>query len=103
MAKHDFTPAERYAVWMVHGEKCYICTQPVDLKSMEVDHIIPESLLEDPDRLAEILTWLGRPEGFSLNSFANWMPACRPCNGKKADLIFEPTPLVQVLLQRAAE
>lgn len=45
---------------------------------------------------------MGRPPGFDLNSFENWMPAHRTCNGTKSDEIFELTPLVQVLLQRAA-
>jgi hypothetical protein len=103
MSRFTFNATQRYAVWVVHGEKCYLCTRPVDLKSMEVDHIIPEHLLDDSLHLAEVLSILGRPTGFSLNSFANWMPSCQSCNAKKLGELFEPTPLVQLILQRAAE
>jgi hypothetical protein len=87
---------------MCHGERCYMCGCPLDLKTMEVDHVIPESLQSDPERLAEVLLSFGRPTTFSLNSYENWMPSCRPCNGRKLALVFEPTPLIQALLQKAA-
>ncbi len=45
MNKYRFSAEERYAVYAVHNEKCYACSIAVDLKSMQVDHIIPESLL----------------------------------------------------------
>lgn len=70
---------------------------------MEVDHVIPESLLDTPTRLREVVESLGRPKDFDLNSYANWMPACRPCNGKKLTTVFDPSPLIQLVLQRAAE
>lgn len=103
MFKHTFTAAERYAVFTVHGEKCYLCHKPVNLRTMEVDHVIPESLMDDPARLAAVLAALGRPPDFELNSYGNWMPACRPCNNEKRDTIFEPSPIVQIALQRAAD
>lgn len=68
---------------------------------MEVDHVIPESLLKKPTELQAALNAYGLPADFDLNSFANWLPACSPCNGTKNDLVFEPTPIVQVHLQRA--
>ncbi len=101
-SKYHFSAAERYAVFTVHGENCYLCHEPINLKTMEVDHIIPESLLDDPVRLTVILKDLGRPGDFDLNSFANWMPACRSCNGTKRATVFEPSPVVQLVLQNAA-
>ena len=68
---------------------------------MEVDHVIPESLIEKPKELQATLSAFGLPSNFDLNSFANWLPACRPCNGTKSDLVFEPTPVIQVHLQQA--
>jgi hypothetical protein len=103
MIKHKFSPAERFAVYVTHGERCYLCDAPLDLKTLEVDHILPESLESEPDRLADVLQEFGLPENFSLNSFANWMPACRRCNGKKSDLVFKATPIIQLMLQRAIE
>jgi hypothetical protein len=101
MSAYKFSPAERAAIYSTHGEKCYLRSKPLNLKTMEVDHIIPESLIEKPKELQTALNTFGLPSDFDLNSFANWLPACRPCNGTKNDLVFEPTPMVQVHLQRA--
>lgn len=65
--------------------------------------MIPESLVDDQDRLREVFKSLGRPENFDVNSYANWLPACRPCNGKKLAIVFEPSLLIQLALQRAAD
>lgn len=102
MSKYRFSPAEQYAIYTVHGEKCYLCRQPISLDTMQVDHLIPESLLDDEASLKSTLVLLGRPASFDINSFANWMPACASCNNRKRDAIFDPSPLIQSLLQRAA-
>jgi hypothetical protein len=103
MSRHTFTEVERYVVFTVHGETCYICKKLVNLNTMEVDHVIPESLKECPSRLAAALADLGRRSDFDLNSYANWMPSCRRCNNLKRDAVFEPTLEVQLILQRAAD
>ena len=103
MSKYRFSAEERYAVYAVHNEKCYICNIAVDLKSMQVDHIIPESLLSEPKELQKVKTAYGLASEFSINSFENWMPSCSPCNGKKSSTVFEFTVLIQMLLQRAQE
>lgn len=103
MRKQGFTAAQRWAVWIVHGEKCYLDGHPIDLQSMQVDHIIPESLAEEPERLAQVLHDFGLPPGFDLNSYENWMPACGTHNNQKRAKVFNPTPLIQMYLARAAE
>lgn len=103
MRKRQFSDEERYAVYTVHGEKCYMCFEPLDLMTMEVDHVIPETLLGDSTRLAEVLCSYGLSPSFDLQSFANWLPACGPCNNKKRSSVFNPTPLSQLALQIAQE
>lgn len=103
MSNYQFTAAQRYAVFTVHGERCYLSGCPIDLKTMQVDHVIPESLQDDPERLREVLRVLGRPEGFNLNSYENWLPACGPCNNRKRNRVFSPSPLIQLELDRAEE
>lgn len=100
--KRDFSPAERYAVLSTHGPRCYIGGEPIDMLTFEIDHVIPEELLDHPDGLAEVLTQLGRPSDFGINSFGNWLPACGPCNKRKSAAVFEPSPLIQLHLQNAA-
>jgi len=103
MDKRKFTPFERYGVFTAHGEKCWMCGKMLDLASMEVDHVIPESLLERPEELARVLHAFGLPPDFDLQSYQNWLPSCRRCNGKKLAEVFEATPLIQGELKKARE
>jgi len=102
MAEYSFSNAQRYAVFKTHGDRCYMDGEPIDLLSFQVDHVIPESLADDPVRLGKVLKCLGRPSTFELNSYENWLPACAPCNIRKRALVWEPSLLVQRTLQNAA-
>jgi 5-methylcytosine-specific restriction endonuclease McrA len=101
MSKYNFSNEERYAIYTVHGEKCYLCNIPIDLKSMQIDHIIPESLINDKDKLDKVLSEFGLSHDFNLNSPDNWLPSCASCNRRKLDTIFTPSPIVQIELQNA--
>lgn len=103
MSQYKFSSAERYAIFLTHGMKCYLCGVPLDLTSMAVDHVIPEHLLATPSLLESAKSTLGLPAQFNLNSFENWMPACGSCNSKKAAIQFNPSPLIQVELQSLSE
>lgn len=103
VGKRPFTSAERYAVFTVHNEKCYMCGEPLDLLSMEVDHVIPETLLDAPEQLESVLTEYNLPAGFNLQSFANWLPACGPCNNRKRSCVFKATTRIQLDLDIAGE
>jgi 5-methylcytosine-specific restriction endonuclease McrA len=101
MSNYKFSANQRYAIYTVHKEKCYLCQTPIDLQSMEVDHIIPESLLKDPDRLSDVLEQYGLDDSFDLNCPENWLPACERCNRQKSATVFPPTPIIQLHLVRA--
>lgn len=103
MSQYRFSSAQRYAIFLVHGMKCYLCGVPLDLTSMAVDHVVPEHLLATPSLLDAAKSELGLPASFDLNSFENWMPACNSCNGRKAALQFTPSLLLQVTLQHLAK
>lgn len=100
MAKRNFTTQERYAVWTSHGEKCWICQTPLAYREMHVDHIIPETLEGKPE-LAKVIREFALPKTFDLNSWANWMPAHGPCNVQKRAHVFNPSPLIQSVLERS--
>ncbi|MGY3326260.1 hypothetical protein [Pseudomonas sp. TE3911] len=70
---------------------------------MVVDHVLPEYLLGKPSLLDAAKTSLGLADSFEVNSFENWMPACSACNGTKSSIQFEPSLIVQVLLQKLAK
>lgn len=94
---------ERYAVFTVHGGRCYMCRDIVDMATFQVDHVMPESLAETPLRLEAAKEQLGRPASFELNSYENWLPACVRCNNLKRERVWDPSLLVQLWLQRAAD
>src|SRR5262249_24472363 len=103
MATRAFTQAERWAVFEAHGSKCWLCYEPVDFVDMEVDHVIPEQLIGDEQRLKHVLGEFGLPAEFDLNSFENWLPAHGSCNRQKGDQPFEATPLIQRWIARARD
>src|SRR5262249_14115538 len=102
MARYAFKPSERWAVFTTHGGRCWLCGEPVNFAEMEVDHILPE-FLKDQSTLDKALTAFGLPSNFGLNSFENWLPAHRRCNGVKGNHVFRPTPIIQVWIDRARE
>lgn len=103
MSRYAFSEAERWAVYKTHGGRCYICREPVDFASFEVDHVIPESLADDTEALQRALLELGLPPSFEVNSFENWLTSCDTCNGRKRELVWQPSLLVQRVLQQAAQ
>ena len=95
------TPVQRLAVLRVHGGKCYLCEEPISFAETELDHVVPETLEQQPERLREVRRQLSLPDDFELNSYANWLPACRRCNRGKSDSVFRFTPIVQLRLDKA--
>lgn len=101
MSGYKFTAAQRFAVYTVHGGICYLNGEPLYLRLMRVDHVVPRSLKDDPERLSAILKDYGLPEDFNLDSFENWLPTCDPCNSAKYKEPFRPTPIIQRYIDRA--
>jgi hypothetical protein len=100
---YRFSPQERFAVFTAHRERCYISHTSLTLLETEIDHVIPESLGGNSAELDRAVSLLGRPVDFSVNTPANWSPACRRCNVLKSDRLWDPSLLVQLHLQAAAE
>ena len=65
LSKYRFKPSERYAVFTVHGEICYLCRKPVDMATFQVDHIIPESLESKKETLKKALDSYGLDGSFN--------------------------------------
>jgi hypothetical protein len=101
MAKHRFSNVERYALWRAYDGRCFHCDKPLEFRDMSVDHIIPEWLSENPQKLRRL-----RQEyeidanfpGFQINDFGNWVPAHLRCNGRKGREI-SPKRMTLLLLQ----
>lgn len=62
--KHRFTFLEKWAVFESYGHICIYCHGVVDWKDHEVDHIINESLLKEPNKLALLIKDYGLASEF---------------------------------------
>jgi hypothetical protein len=96
--KYIFTKAERWAVWSAHDGHCFWCEQPFEYKFCTIDHVIPEKLINEPEKLRAIAEFYKLDSDFSLNSFANWVPAHQHCNSSKSSTLFEPSPAFLFIL-----
>lgn len=90
MSVNAFSAAQREAIWLAYGHKCAYTRQLLDISNFHIDHVLPESLGQDPARLTETLSKLGLPSSFDLNGYANLVP-CKPgANLQKGPIVFDP-------------
>jgi HNH endonuclease. len=86
--KYNFSFSERWAVFKAYGQVCIYCGNIVEWRDFEVDHIISESLLQEPDKFYTMIKEYGLGHDFSINSFQNWACSHQRCNRAKADTTF---------------
>src|SRR5688572_5534809 len=92
MSTQKFTAAEREAIWLAHDEKCAYTRELVDIGSLQIDHILPESLADDSTTLERIKIELRLPKTFDLLGLENLLP-CKPgVNLQKGSILLEPAP-----------
>jgi hypothetical protein len=90
MSNQKFTASQREAIWLAHEKKCAYTREPIDLSSCHIDHILPESLIDDPVAFERIKVELGLPANFDIFGYGNLLP-CRPgTNLQKGSLVFDP-------------
>ncbi len=46
--------AYRYALWRAFDMKCFYCWRPIDIRDVEIDHVLPKSLEANPAQLSEV-------------------------------------------------
>jgi hypothetical protein len=74
---------QRFVLWRVYNRICAYDNLPIDtFAEMEIDHIIPQHLLQTPQQLQALLAGLGVPD-LDLNSYDNWLPVHGRCNRDK--------------------
>src|ERR1017187_2576715 len=100
MRKYRFSFAERYAVWLHHEKRCWLCLEPLRLIEATIDHVVPESLLQDEVAFRRIIDLYALPSKFSINGFENWLPCHNHCNQSKSNATFEFVPANKLILDR---
>jgi hypothetical protein len=98
--KKKFTNEQRFAIWSVYGKKCFHCEEPLALKEVNIDHLIPERLLDDPEKLQAIKIEYGLSPDFSINDYCNWVPAHPHCNRSKGTTVYPASPALIMHLGR---
>lgn len=102
MSKYQFSPNEAYAVYKVFDCKCQWCGEPLEFKNKHIDHLLPEILLEQHEKLKSILVSYGLDDSFDINDFENWIPLHPNCNTRKNDAVYSGLPIIKTLLDRCA-
>ena len=103
--KQRFSYPERYAVWHTNERRCWWCKEPLRLAEATVDHVLPESLLDDEDMREAILVEYGLSKDFNINGYENWLPCHSRCNqskGNKPPTFIPGNKAIIVGLQRRA-
>ncbi len=90
----------RLGLFLAWRQRCAWCDGPLTFSEVEVDHVIPQSL--DGPALAEVLALHGLPSSYNVQGLQNLVPACGRCNGKKGKRPPPATPVIALLLERAA-
>lgn len=65
----------RAALFYEYEGKCFYSNEPLRYKEMHIDHIIPQGLTNE--KIKGIISVLGLPEDFNINSLYNLVP-CNP-------------------------
>jgi hypothetical protein len=101
--KHSFTKAEKWAVYSASDGHCFWCRRPLDYVDCTIDHVIPETMLQRPEKLAEVVEAFSLGADFQVNEFCNWVPAHQSCNRSKSDTVFDVSPVMVLALHKVKQ
>ncbi len=70
----------REALWRSYKKQCFYCNKQLSLKTLQIDHVIPQSLGKE-NAIKEYML----EDDFELDSYYNLVPTCYVCNNSKRD------------------
>lgn len=89
MSNQKFSASQREALWLAHEKKCAYTRELLDVSSFHIDHIVPESLADDPIELERVKTILKLDTDFDLYGYENLLPCRAGANLQKGSLVLE--------------
>jgi len=99
-----FDDVFRTALWNAYNYRCFYCQQPLEWSSYQIDHLLPEWLNDNPEKLGETIKDYGLDKEFHINVPYNFVPAHIQCNNRKSGQIFEKeTRLYYIQLSKAKQ
>lgn len=87
MSKQKISSNVRKALWLAHNKKCVYTNEPITYGNMDVDHIIPESYLNNDEEFKKLERDYGLVD-FKKDPFKNLVPCERSKNLQKGKRIF---------------
>ena len=78
MKRKPIPKATRQMLWDKYNHRCAYCGSPIELKDMQLDHIVPFGQAIYGGKYKDIVDKMVA-DG-SINATDNLMPACRSCN-----------------------
>lgn len=79
----------RWAIFQAYGQRdFYNEREPIFYDTLEIDHLIPQELASEPEKLKDIITEIGLPTNFNINSIINLVPTKKKYNSTKGKIIF---------------
>jgi hypothetical protein len=77
-SRTKFSFAQRFALQRAYDMKCVYCGWPLDFKTLTIDYVMPESLVQSAEVLKAITTEyeiLQSFPTFSIDDDSNWVPS----------------------------
>jgi hypothetical protein len=97
MARKALPTSRRAAIWHAHDHRCIYCTEFVTFADLDIDHVIPSYLKEQPEELAKLLDEYGLDNEFDVDSLLNLVPSHRHCNLQKKSQILPKSRAIHFL------
>lgn len=89
MSTQKFSAAQREAIWLAHEKKCAYTREFLDISSFHIDHVIAESLANDPTEFAKIKRDFNLADDFDIFGYGNLLPCSPGPNLQKGSLILD--------------
>ena len=93
-------PLVKLSIWEVYSRKCYYSDMPIKLAEMELDHVIPKHLLNNPLELEAVLDKFHLPKDYDILNIENVVPCTRNENKRKGTEILPHTPSILIDINR---
>ncbi len=87
MARKEIPTSRRAAIWRAHDKRCIYCTELVTFSDLDIDHVIPHSLLDRQQEFVQVKEEYGLSKTFDIDGLGNLVPSHRHCNYQKHGLI----------------
>jgi len=87
MSYQQFSASQREALWLAHEKKCAYTRELIDVSGFHIDHIVPESLADDPVELERVKASFGLKKDFDLYGYENLLPCQAGVNLQKGSIV----------------